>query len=436
MADASILDAMAGDGGGAKPLVNWMKSNHRVTKAQIKAAERAGQPAPTAGENMQIDPQGPAGRELRAMGVTPKTNPGLFSKSGRKDFDNLVAAEMEDSFPGITASAGMSDDGIYLNRQGFLDVIARDANGDQSWRQSRADVAAIEADRDMALRALEAGNAGPADDFLDGVQAKDGLFVDLNVYGFDDPMGGLDRIRDDFNAYFQRRWANDYELMPAERDEIINELQTRGGDAEYLVQRVFERDLDYLEIPTSKADDYGTYDPEEYFRFLDQSEAGRLLDESQGGAGRQDQEPQPAPSGGQGEAGDRGPYSAEPTAAGSQTLIEGVAPITQRQRLEARQSAPLGGGRQRAPDSQIGGMFDPDDKVRADMFSEPTGPKARPTQDAMMADVRDQVAKSDFDVDMGDSLGPRKASSVMDEFDMDDEFQAILDACGKPGGTA
>jgi hypothetical protein len=437
MADASVRDVMANDSGAAKPLVTWMRNSHRVTKKAMRDAEKAGRPMPAGGENMQVDPQGAAGRELRAMGVTPKTNPGLFSKNGRGDFDNLVAAEMEDSFPGITAAAGMSDDGIYLDRQGFLDVIARDANGDQSWLQSRADVAVIEADRDMALRAVEDGDFRPTDDFLDGVRANDGFFVDVNAYEFDDVMGdAAERIAADFDEYFQRRWADAQTLTADERAEIINELQTRGGDAEYLVQRVIERDLDYGDLPVTKADDYGTYDPEDYLRYLDQSEAGRVFDESELDIGRQEEIPDPARGGAEGEGFDRGPYAEERTAAGTQALIDGVAPITQRDRLQARQAAPMGGGRQRAPDSQIGGLFDPDDKVRADMFSEPTGPKARPTQDAMMADVRDQVAKSDFDVDMGDSLGPRKASSVMDEFDMDDEFQAILDACGKPGGKA
>jgi len=427
---AAISDAMAYDSGAAKPLISWLTRGHRVTKAQIRAAEKSGQPLPGGGESMQVNPSGKAAQDLRAMGVTSKSAPGLFSKEGRGDFDNLVATEMEDKFPGITAAAGVSEDGMYLDRQGFLDVIARDAGGDTSWLASRAEVTRIIDEREAALRALETPTTRPADDYLAGRPADDGFFVDLDAYAFDDLTGGFDRIRDDFDAYFRKEWADDL-LTPDERMEIITELQKNGGEAKHLVERVLERDLDYLDLPANKADDYGQYDPEEYLRYLDQSEAGRLPDEGGGGIGRPDEEPQPARGGPEGEGYDPGPQRSEVTSAGEQTLIDGVAPITQRDRLEARQQAPLGGGRQSAPDSNIGGLFDPDDKVRNDLFSEPSGPQARTAQDAMRADVEDQIAKSDFDVDMDDGLGSRSASSILDEFDMDDEFQAVLDACGK-----
>jgi hypothetical protein len=794
---AAISDAMAYDSGAAKPLVSWLTRGHRVTKAQIRAAEKAGQPNPSGGESMQVNPSGKAAQDLRAMGVTSKTAPGLFSKSGREDFDNLVATEMEEKFPGITASTGVADDGLYLDRQGFLDVIVRDVDGDTSWLASRAEVARIVDEREVALRALETPTTRPADDYLALKPAGDGFFVDLNAYAFDDPTGGLDRIRSDFDAYFRKEWADDL-LTPDERLEIITKLQKNGGEAKHLVERVLERDLDYLDLPANKADDYGQYDPEEYLRYLDQSEAGRLSDEGGGGIGRPDEEPQPARGGPEGEGYDPGPqgtevradpdsaeaaanldkkisdtigntrmseefsngelsvtesevdwsvklysgekakadvriaelrtlidevvanrtmeydekYSrvsaltkrimlvseisnpaydhvsrakkgsvtfskeiegweqdlinsvlsefgfdraisvervgsakgqfgkmindkdmnvgaaigtsagflsdklvialprskkmtargvesvlhelghllehrviavtpnartrllqswsnsldlkldafegyfsqkafasqrkfsrpespkkslkkmfetqqkftrgetedryllsfsewfadqtarfletdeiadgflgkffskiasywkevsnvlrakgfvsgsvvdlfnaarvkpalqaskelseklnlrSEPTAAGDQTLIDGVAPITQRDRLEARQAAPLGGGRQSAPDSNIGGLFDPSDKVRNDLFSEPTAPPARPAQDAMRADIQDQIELGrDFSVDMQDGLGSRPASSVLDDFDADDEFQAILDACGKGKST-
>lgn len=428
---AAIAEAMANDRGAAKPLVSWLTRGHRVTKAEIVAAEKAGRAAPTGGENMQVDPTGPAAQELRSMGVTPKTAPGLFSKNGRKDFDNLPAAEMEERFPGITDAAGISDDGTYLSRQGFLDVIARDANGDASWLASRADVARIIDERDAALRALEDPNRSAADAFRDMKPADDGFFVDLDAYAFDDPMGGFDRIRADFDAYFRQQFP-DYLLTPDERLEIIAELQKSGGEAKHLVERVLERDLDYVDLPPNKADDYGTYDPEDYLRYLDQSEAGRVLEESGGGAGRPNEDAGSARGGPEGEGYGSGAQRTESTSAGEQTLIDGVAPITARDRMEARQQAPMGNGRAE-PDSQIGGLFDPDDKVRTDMFSEPASPQARPMQDAVRADIDDQIAKADFDVDMGDGLGVRPASSVLKDLDLDDDFMAVLDACGKGG---
>lgn len=430
-ADEAIAELMANDSGASKPLVSWLRNNHRVSKKDMREADKAGRQLPSGGANMQVNPSGPAGRELKSMGVTPKTAPGLFSKNGRNDFDNLVAEEMEDTFPGITAAAGMSDDGIYLSRQGFLDLIVRDANGDSSWLANRAEVARIEADRDAAFRQLEDGSTSPADDFTSGMVANDGFFVDLDGYAFTHADGGASQIKADFDAYVRRAWS-DFPLTPDERLEILNELQTNGGDAKYLVERVLERDKDYANLDAKDADDYGQYDHDEYLRYLDQSEAGRILDGSESGIGRPDEDTQPARSGAEGGYGDRGPYQTETTGAGTQTLIDGVAPITQRDRLEARQNAPLGGGRQAQPDSAIGGLFDPDDKVRNDLFSEPTAPQARAAQDAMRADVEDQIElDGDFSVDLDDGFGSRPASSVLAEFDADDEFQAILDACGK-----
>lgn len=58
----------------------------------------------------------------------------------------------------------------------------------------------------------------------------------------------------------------------------------------------------------------------------------------------------------------------ERTSAGFQGLFEGVAPITDRQRLAQRAAAPMGAGRARRDDTQIGGLFDPNDPGRFDLF--------------------------------------------------------------------
>ena len=52
-----------------------------------------------------------------------------------------------------------------------------------------------------------------------------------------------------------------------------------------------------------------------------------------------------------------------------QRTIEGVKPITQRERLEAAQNKPLS-AQSRASDTEIGGLFDPADPFRsvADLF--------------------------------------------------------------------
>ena len=421
--DDAISEAQAVDSPRAKPLISFLRDNHRVTKAQTKAAEKAGRPAPEAGESYQIDPNGMIAGELRANDVTPKTSPGLFKKGGRGDLDNLPASEMENRFPGIIEATGTRYGDEYLDRQGVINLIVRDSSGDASWLRSRADVQKLERLREEATNLPD----GPVRDFTEGKRAPDGFYVDLNRYDFDGG-GGVEQVARDFDDYLNRAWPG--VLNDADKAEILTELQARGGDAEFMVERVLERKLDHGDKPANKADDYGSYDPEGYARFLDQSEAPRLPDEGRVDPSQPGQEPVAASGSPTGPGRD---FGSEQTNAGQQSLIPGVAPITPRSRLEARQNAPLGGGAT-VPDSQIGGLFDPGAKARTDLFDNPGGPKSRPYQDVVAADLRRQIDTEDFLVDVGDGKGPRPASSILDDLDGDDEFLAILDACGKPKG--
>lgn len=71
-----------------------------------------------------IDPQSPAASELRQLGVTSKTAPGLFRRGGLSDLDNLAAVEFDNTL-GLAAD----DTGNYLSRQGVLDAIAGENGG-------------------------------------------------------------------------------------------------------------------------------------------------------------------------------------------------------------------------------------------------------------------------------------------------------------------
>ena len=62
-------------------------------------------------------------------------------------------------------------------------------------------------------------------------------------------------------------------------------------------------------------------------------------------------------------SGAKGSSASEATPAGEQTLMAGVDPITERQQLEARQAQPLE-AQGRGSDTQIGGLFDPQDPRR------------------------------------------------------------------------
>lgn len=125
---------------------------------------------------------------------------------------------------------------------------------------------------------------------------------------------------------------------------------------------------------------------------------------------------QDAPIGQQGPDGRRGADAekaprSEVTPAGEQRLIDGVAPITQRDRLQADLDRPLSAPG-RASDTQIGGLFDPNDPSRFDLFEQvPVG--------------------RGFD-DEGNEIALTKSrADIAAELDADDEFVEQLEVCLK-----
>lgn len=60
------------------------------------------------------------------------------------------------------------------------------------------------------------------------------------------------------------------------------------------------------------------------------------------------------------------PLASEPTPEGEQTLVPGVRPISQRERIEARMAAPLA---PRVPQKPLNvGLFDEDARNQLDLF--------------------------------------------------------------------
>lgn len=70
-----------------------------------------------------IDPDSTAAQDLKAMGITSRTSPGLFRNGGLKELDNLDASIMPDTMAG-------DGTGNYASRQAVLDAIKREADGD------------------------------------------------------------------------------------------------------------------------------------------------------------------------------------------------------------------------------------------------------------------------------------------------------------------
>jgi hypothetical protein len=78
-------------------------------------------------KDMQIHPNGKFAAELRHRGITPQTLPGLFSRYGFKDFDNVPVDRFENMFPGFSQRVG--EEGYYLSSQGLVDAVADELSG-------------------------------------------------------------------------------------------------------------------------------------------------------------------------------------------------------------------------------------------------------------------------------------------------------------------
>ena len=102
----------------------------------------------------------------------------------------------------------------------------------------------------------------------------------------------------------------------------------------------------------------------------------------------------------------------ERTSAGEQSLFDGIEPITERTRLDQRASQPLGRGGGAANDTEIGGLFDPNDPGRFDLF------------DAV------PVARG-FDDEGNEIAVVKSRADLAAELDADDEAVAVLDLCVK-----
>lgn len=108
-------------------------------------------------------------------------------------------------------------------------------------------------------------------------------------------------------------------------------------------------------------------------------------------------------------------FKVEETSAGKQSVFDGIAPITQRDRAQARADAPIEGGRA-DDETQIGGLFDPDAPERFDLF------------DAV------PVGRG-FDADGNEVSLTKSRQELAAELDADDDAVEVLDICVKGSGA-
>lgn len=349
----------------------------------------------------------PLAQELEAMGVTTKSHPFLFNKKGMADLDNIPAGD----HAGLNEVLKVDSATGYFDRQDILSALAKELTSGTKTAMS-GEIAA----RMAELRRVSDPAARPETDFVSGQQSPTGWFVKPDDYDmFPD---GRQMLADSFNKYLADAWP-DVKFSDAERAEMLHELQTRGGDAEYLVSRTLERDLQFGEIPKAEAEQY------DWIPGFDEPPADGVSRQSGADTGRPGQDGATARGGAEGGAGGQ---VLEATAAGEQFIAPGIEPVTQRQRLEARQETPMRGGARPMDD----GLFDMGARQQMDMFSDPASAEARPILDTMTADIRDEITKGDdFLIDMGDGKGERMASTVLDDLDKGDAAAARFDLCGR-----
>lgn len=351
-----------------------------------------------------------AAQELENRGVTQKQALSMVRKDGHQDLDNLDPDDED-----MAALFGRDDTGNYLNREAIVNALAREITSGKSEPTTASMRARLDEVESLA-RAANSPRRTPTQDFTEKVQAPGGLFVRLDDYGFDDDAG-FKRIGEDLDAYVASRYPG-LKLQPRERAELHGTLASEGGEADYLIERVLEREFEFGTAPKEEI-----YDDIPGFDDIPASPlagAPRQDGEGAGGAG--------APAGAvRGAAEGEGGLAlqSERTAAGDQTLVPGVAPVSLRERLEAKQNAPLA----RAVRAADEGLFDLGARAQVDWLDDPSGPKAKPIRDQRTADLRRQAEANDEDVLLADG-STVKLSAALDNFDDGEDLLAALDACG------
>lgn len=353
----------------------------------------------------------PLAEELANMGVTTRTHPFIFSQKGMADLDNIPANE----HLGLAEVLPVDPLTGYFSREGLLQALGRELSGNGKTPMSG----------EILARRSEIDSIGrtPSEDFIAGKQADDGWFVDLNKYHFDqDQLAANEQIARDFHAFLDEKYAGTT-FTDAEKAEMVAELQRSGGDAEFLVERVMERELDYAALPPQEAQDYGDIP---FF-------GNEPTAQTPVGPGVRTGERSVA------DAQAEGGGAAGVADASGQTRIPGTDRIDTG--LSQRQASEIAARQQQ---SRMGRLdqtrVENDDTTlfggaQSDLFSDPTSKEARALQDSIALSIRDEIAAdadANIKVDMGDGKGERSISSVLDELDDLQDFAEIISLCGQP----
>jgi hypothetical protein len=362
-----------------------------------------------------IDPNGTFADELRNMGVTHKTIPGLFRKGGIKDGDNLVASEWEAKVPGLSYKAG--DDG-----NGYLDRIGLFAAIDEELRPKRS-----APPRDYT----------PQDAYVAQEQSIDGFWVDPNLVGLMTPEQAGKEVAAQLDEYLSRKG---FTLTPRERFDISNELETRGGDGAYLVERAMERWTDEHEALLVDRQRRTPNVRDEWIPFGDEGDVAGPADQAgRPGDGKQP----PDASGASGRGADAPELPAyEATPIGDQAVIPGTrnGDVGKQAALRAKAEAELKALQSKQSrlnqvrvEDEVDGLFA---RKTLDIFDDITSPEAQKAMDVEMRDIRQMAEEGGIEAaavaDDGRALN--SLQDIVDEIDDMDTLAREFDLCRR-GGT-
>jgi len=349
-----------------------------------------------------------AAQELAHMGVTQRTHPFMFRKNGHGELDNIPASE----HPGLMETLGGDHSSGYLDREALLNALGAELSG-RGKHPLSGEIAA----RMNEIEALRSGrpDTTPIQDFLSGAKSD----VPGSLYFSQDELAFMSHedVAAAFHTWSDQMGYSDI-LTPREKNELIYTLHYHGGDAQNLIETMWQREINFAKAQRRS----------EHAAPIEGHEPAAQGDVGGGNqTGERPVSDGSGPRGGEARPANDGSPAFERTAAGEQGLIHGVDPISQRQRLEVAQGKPLRGGN--APADH--GLFDTGARSQLDMFSDTASKEARVVQDAVIADFRDVIEKDgDFAVDLGDGKGERPASDALADLDEGDKFAARISLCG------
>lgn len=322
-----------------------------------------------------IHPESPIADELRNAGITHKTMPGLFSRKGARDLDNLDFASNDD------AIAAIGTDGFYLNRQGVVDGLITELSGGRI-KTPRDTILAAEAD---SLRAA---------------------LRDLDMEDRIDAVAGPDLLTARERVYVKGKVAEGQDPKDAIHDVIARQID--DAEAPEVPNDVYEREINWEPFGDAGPGDTGA------------TGSGGAVGPDQG-----------ANAAGAGPAVTGADFSVETTPAGDQTLIPGTevrARDTSRDKaladLQAKQSK-----MRRLDQVDPDGMFAP---KQMSIFDDPTSPQAAAEVDAQVAELRasldpENPVKMQIEADDGRVL--ETDQDVVREIDEMDQLEREFAAC-------